>query len=287
MQLEYIKGVTVQDSFIHTKAFTCIYETVRANTVTIISGPPGCGKTSMCYQAALKLRETYNFVIVVVSNPLKLIKSLNPKTKQVFVIDDIVGKYSLNENSLQTWGAETKFINHFLGQSLNTKLIVTCRSYIYRNEKFSLLKLPHIHCDMLADEMFLSIEERRLISICFISAEEMKPLPDDIIMLYNFFPLICMRYKDQDKKKIDEYLLYPNGIIENEMNELRLSSDPCFIALGLLVIYNNSIDKRSLMFYDHTETSELRINDVLNDMLQDIEYGCFISLKGVFPACHI
>ncbi|XP_052076996.1 ankyrin-3-like [Mytilus californianus] len=281
MHLKYIKGGTVQDRFILTKAFTCIYKTIRENKVTIIAGPPGCGKTLLSHQAALKLNDTDNYTIVVISNPLKLTESLNAKTKQVFVIDDIVGKYCLNENSLQTWGTETHFINHFLGQGWDTKLIVTCRSYIYRNEKFSLLKLPHIHCDMLADEMHLTIEERRLICSCFVSAEEMKPLHDDIIMLYNFFPMICMRYIEQDKKKIADYFLYPNDIIENEVNKLRLSSDPCFIALGLLVIYNNSIDKRSLMLYDHTETSEFRINDVLNDMLQDIDYGCFISSKGI------
>ncbi|CAG2243985.1 unnamed protein product [Mytilus edulis] len=134
---------------------------------------------------------------------------------------------------------------------------------------------------MLADEMILTNEERRLICRCFVSAEEMKQLHDDIILLYNFFPLICMRYKDQDKKKTDAYFVHPNDIIENEMNELRLSSDPCFIALGILVIYNNNIDKRSLMVYDQTETTEVRITDVLNDMLQDIDYGFFISPKGV------
>lgn len=276
-----MKGGTVQKSLISTKAFTMIYETLRANTVTIISGPPGCGKTSLCYQAALKLREKYNYVIVVVSNPLKLIESLNANTKQVIVIDDIVGKYSLNDNSLQMWVEEANFINHFLGQKLDTKLIVTSRSYIYRNEKFRLFKLPHMHCDMLADEMIMTINERQQICKCYISEKEIRSLHDTVLMLYNFLPLICMHYRTQVQTNINDYFIYPYDIIENEVNELKLSSDPCFIALGLLVIYNNCIDKRSLMLDDQKETTTVTINDVLNDMLQDIDYGYFISLKGI------
>ncbi|VDI38295.1 Hypothetical predicted protein [Mytilus galloprovincialis] len=281
VHLEYVKGGTVQRSLISTKAFTMIYETLRANTVTIISGPPGCGKTSLCYQAALKLREKYNYVIVVVSNPLKLIESLNANTKQVIVIDDIVGKYSLNDKSLQMWVEEANFINHFLGQKLDTKLIVTSRSYIYRNEKFRLFKLPHMHCDMLADEMIMTINERQQICKCYISENEIRSLHDTVLMLYNFLPLICMHYRTQVQTNINDYFIYPYDIIENEVNELKLSSDPCFIALGLLVIYNNCIDKRSLMLDDQKETTTVTINDVLNDMLQDIDYGYFISLKGI------
>ncbi|CAG2253808.1 unnamed protein product [Mytilus edulis] len=187
MHLEYIKRGAVQDRFIHTKAFTCIYDTVSENKVTVISGPPGCGKTVLSYQTALKLKETENYVIVVITNPWQLMAFLNSNTKQVFVIDDIVGKYSLNDNSLQSWEANANFIIHFLGRLLNTKLIVTCRSYIYRNKKFNSLKLPHIHCDMLADNMLMTMEERQQICSCHMSEEEAQSLQDSILMLYNFF----------------------------------------------------------------------------------------------------
>lgn len=224
---------------------------------------------------------TDNYDICFVSNPMKLIDSINTATKQIFVIDDIVGKYSLNDYSLQTWRAELNLIKQIIGQSLITKLILTCRSYIYRNEKFGLLKLPHIHCDMLADEMFLTREERRSICHCYVSAEEFQSLHENVMMLYSFFPLICMRYKDKDAKDINEYFTHPFDIIENEMIELRISSDPCFLALGLLVIYNNNIDKESLNLYDQNRTTEFRITDVLSDMLLDIDYGYIISLKGI------
>lgn len=133
-----------------------IYITLKDAKITVISGPPGCGKTSFLYHAAMKLGEADNFTICFVSNPMKLIESINIKEKQIFVVDDIVGKNSLNENSLQSWRANADSIYETVSQSLKTKLILTCRSYIYRNEKFSLLKLPHTHCDMLTHERFLT-----------------------------------------------------------------------------------------------------------------------------------
>ncbi|XP_052077215.1 putative ankyrin repeat protein RBE_0220 [Mytilus californianus] len=235
----------------------------------------------MARLAAVKLGETDNYRVIFESNPTKLIFSIDISTKQIFVIDDIVGKYSLNDYSLQTWRAEANSIKQIITKSLNTKLILTCRSYIYRNEQFSLLKLPHIHCDMLADEIILTEEERRLICRCYHSAEEIQLLHDDVITLYHFLPLICMQYRIQDKNTINDYFIYPKAIIENEMNELRLSSDPCFIALGLLVIFNNSIDKQSLTLYDKNQTTKIRITDVLNDMLQDIDYRYVVSLKAI------
>ncbi|XP_071123999.1 uncharacterized protein [Mytilus edulis] len=281
IHLEYKKRGTVQDSFIRTKAFTYIYTTLRENQVTLISGPPGCGKTSMCYQAAFKLKETDNYEIIDVSNPIQLIRALIENTKPLIVIDDIVGKYSLNENSLQTWGAQSNFICHLLSHSLNAKLIVTCRSYIFRNEKFSVLKLPHFHCDMLADEMLMTKEERRQLFNLYVSEEEIQSLQDTVVMLYSFFPLICMHYQFQLQKEVTDYFTNPYDIIETEMNGLRLSSDPCFIALGLLVISYNNIDKQSLIVHDHKQTADTAITEILYDILQEIDYALITSLKGV------
>lgn len=141
----------------------CIYITLRDAKITVISGPPGCGKTSFLYHAAMKLGEADNYKICFVSNPVKLIESIDIDEKQIFVIDDIVGKSSLDELSLKTWGANADSIYQIVSKSLKTKLILTCRSYIYRNENFSLLKLPHTHCDMLTDERFLrTVEMRKL-----------------------------------------------------------------------------------------------------------------------------
>ncbi|CAG2253814.1 unnamed protein product [Mytilus edulis] len=90
-----------------------------------------------------------------------------------------------------------------------------------------------------------------------------------------------MQYNDQDKTKLIDYFIYPHDIIENEMNELMRAFDPCFIVLGLLVIFNNNIDKQSLTLYDQKSTTEVRITTVLNDMLHDIDYGYLISMEGI------
>ncbi|CAC5355704.1 unnamed protein product [Mytilus coruscus] len=163
IHLDYVEEGTHTDIIINTKVLLCIYITLRDAKITVISGPPGCGKTSFLYHAVMKLGEADNYNICFVSNPIKLIESINIKEKQIFVIDDIVGKNSLNEDSLQTWRTNADSIYEIVSQSLKTKLILTCRSYIYRNEKFSSLKLPHMHCDMLTNERFLTtVEMRRL-----------------------------------------------------------------------------------------------------------------------------
>lgn len=136
-----------------------IYITLKDAKITVISGPPGCGKTSFLYHVTMKLGEADNYKICFVSNPVKLIETINIDEKQIFVIDDIGGKGSLNEDSLQNWRANADLIYQTVSRSLKTKLILTCRSYIYRNEKIRLLKFPHTHCDMLTNERFLKTVE--------------------------------------------------------------------------------------------------------------------------------
>ncbi|XP_071123995.1 uncharacterized protein [Mytilus edulis] len=149
IHLDYFGEETHTDIVLNTKVLLRIYITLKDAKITVISGPPGCGKTSFLYHAAMKLGEADNYKICFVSNPVKLIQTINIDEKQIFVIDDIGGENSLKENSLQSWRANADSISQTVSQSLKTKLILTCRSYIYSNEKFSLLKIPHMHCDIL------------------------------------------------------------------------------------------------------------------------------------------
>lgn len=284
MNFEHVGAESFADNIVTTKAYRLISETVKESKVTIISGPPGCGKSSMSNQAALRLQETENYSIVVISSPSELIESVNSRAKQVFIINDIVGKYSLHENSLQMWVEEAYIMKDILGRFPDTKFIVTCRSYIYRNEKFSLLRLPHIHCDMLADTLILTVEERRRICKSYVSTDDIRSLPDNVLMLYNCLPLIAMRYSIQDEKNINDYFMYPYDIIQKEMNELKLSSDACYIALGLLVIFNNNIDKKSIFLHDHKQSTGRNFTDILDDMLQDLNFDNSLSLKAIISS---
>ncbi|CAG2253813.1 unnamed protein product [Mytilus edulis] len=149
------EGIHIHDknSFIRTNAFLYVFKNIQTAKIAVISGPPGCGKTSVAHLTAVTFREIYNYTVIFVSNPTQIINLIDSSTKQIFVIDDIVGKHYLDDDSLHTWRKYANQIKEILSQSEKTKLIVTCRSYIYRNNKFSLIRLPHIHCDMLADEM--------------------------------------------------------------------------------------------------------------------------------------
>ncbi|XP_071144996.1 ankyrin-3-like [Mytilus edulis] len=125
------------------------------------------------------------------------------------------------------------------------KVMVTCRSYVYNNVSESLSSLSFAHYNLLSDEIKLSLVERKEISKLYLTDDIVSHLNDETIMMYNFFPLLCVMFKGKKMGDID-FFQNINQFLKIEIGNFKRKKDATFMALALLVLSNNSIENECL-----------------------------------------
>ncbi|CAC5358030.1 unnamed protein product [Mytilus coruscus] len=249
--------------FYVTEGATRLIKVVKDNQCTIITGIPGSGKSALAYHVAIHMQKTEGYTVLPIWLPSELIKLTNSNAKQLFVFDDVFGKYSLNECNLNCWESETRRIKMLLKNKI-LKVIVTCRSYLFENVSESLSSLSFAHFNLLSDEIKLSLIERKEISKLYLTDDIVSHLNDETIMMYNFFPLLCVMFKGQKMGDID-FFQNLNQFLKNEIGNFKRKKDAAFMALALLVLSNNSIEKECL------QIGKDKYDIMLKDLFDEID----------------
>ncbi|CAC5404353.1 unnamed protein product [Mytilus coruscus] len=258
-----------------THASTQVLNTVKTHGFVILSGPPGSGKSAIAYNTAFWLEKEEAFKLLPVLYPEEIRKYLLPETKQVFVIDDPVGKYTVNDSCIQRWKNEETFIKQTFTDRSNTKLILTCRSYIYKSGFSRILNFSPVHYDLLSDNLKMTVGEREKIYHKY-DIPMIPDLKEDTIMMYDFFPLLCALYSTQEDKTM--YFVNPYKILREEMKNIKEKSDIAFLALALLVVQDNNIDRQLLSLENNT------IKELLNNLCNECGFKYFPSTTVLLSA---
>lgn len=249
--------------FYVTEAAVRLVELLKDHQSIIVTGCPGSGKSSLAYYVAIHMQETEGYTVLPLLLPSELLKMATPNAKQLFIFDDVFGKYSLNEYSLYSWEAESRYIHTLLKQN-NTKVIVTCRSSLFETVSISLFSLSLMHFNLHSDEMKLSLVERKEISKLYLTGELLCQLRDDIIMMYDFFPLLCFMAKEKNISNVD-FFRNADQFLCYEIENFKFKKDLSLIALALLVLSNNSIEKNEL------QIGKYKYNVMLQDLFDEID----------------
>lgn len=104
-------------------------DTLEANHVVIISGPPGVGKTTLaemlCYAYLAE-----GWELVAIRSLEDGLAAIEDKDKQIFLFDDFLGKVALDRHALAHKDSElARFIKR-VRKSPNARFILTTRAYI-------------------------------------------------------------------------------------------------------------------------------------------------------------
>ncbi|XP_063407053.1 uncharacterized protein LOC134690860 [Mytilus trossulus] len=109
--------------YIPTSATTFILESLNKTTGVIITGSPGCGKSAVAHHVALEL-EKEKYDIIPCDDPSGIIKHFTKDKFQVFVIDDVCGKFSLNQQKAESWEQKDCKLSMLI-ESCNLKTTMT------------------------------------------------------------------------------------------------------------------------------------------------------------------
>ena len=197
--------------------------------------------------------------------------------KVLFLFDDVIGRFSVNEDAMESWEQYRQDISDLLSKYTDMKIVLTCRLYIYKSTRLDCMKnISPSYCKLLSDKLKLTLGERREILKSYTNDAE---IDDDVALMYNFFPLMCSKlYDDEKQKNIMDFFKRPDNVLQLEIDHLKTKSEIVYFSLALLDILNNNVDESMLDINNKTNDA------LLLDLFNELEFKQFPS-KTLLRSC--
>ncbi|CAC5423149.1 unnamed protein product [Mytilus coruscus] len=168
-------------------------------------------------------------------------------------------------------------LNLIFKSNASTKLVMSCRSHIFQNRHFKVVKLlSRSNCNIISTDISLTYEERQHIAKLYLTNDETRDI-EEIIKFTKFdsFPLLCEYYSKNKSKDINTFFSRPVEIIKKDlecmMNDLDQTN---YAVLALLVIYNYNISED--MLQKRTE-----IKNVIKEIHEECDPPIDITVKAL------
>ncbi|CAG2204928.1 unnamed protein product [Mytilus edulis] len=198
--------------FYETKGSELVFDIVNNCSCTLVTSNSGLGKTATMRHIAFKLKQE-GFEIVPIDSPGDIIKYKTIK-KQVFLIDDVLGKYDLSPTLLETWERMNEKLISCLEMKLGShKILCTLRLQVARQKRFRNAStiLNKVVIDLEHEPYALANEEKQKILIKHLSRNnlenEIKTQEVEIMCETTYaFPLLCKLVSNDEerfRKRID------------------------------------------------------------------------------------
>ncbi|CAC5413839.1 unnamed protein product [Mytilus coruscus] len=171
-----------------------------------VTSKSGSGKTATIRHIAIKLQQK-GYEIVPIESPRHIIK-FNTNRQQVFLIDDVLGKYDLSPTLLEKWERLNEKLITCLETKLgSSKILCTLRLHIVSQERFQNAStiLNKVVFDLEHDSNILSKDEKQKILLKHLSGNnlENKVTANEVEIMCesNYaFPLLCkLVSNDEDR----------------------------------------------------------------------------------------
>lgn len=260
------------------------------NPCVLITGPFGSGKTAIVYHIISELKKT-GYIITVASDPSEIVRRFHRNKRQLFVMDDILGKKSSNlPDVIDKLEKSGSIINSIFKKSHTVKVLLTCRTYMFQlyAQCFESLRkhVLFIHKNLISEDLRLKLEERKGIYKCYFESDPPELIPNDILLLYNFYPKICSSY---NKESVLEYFKYPERVISTEMSGFKRLYGTGYLALAIIVVLNNRLEIGTLHDMSNSDKTEhVLFKDICEEscfnqyQARSMLQMTFMSLKGEF-----
>ncbi|CAC5383304.1 unnamed protein product [Mytilus coruscus] len=274
--------------FVPTRASLEILSLVTENPFVLVTGPFGSGKTAIAYHISFALAKA-GYDILLVSNPEELVAPSHLNEKQLFLIDDIFGKYCNSSDMTDRCEKYCSVINTILTKCAAAKVLITSRTYISQTHRqyFDTMrkKMAYIHTSLISEDLGLCLEERKIMFKSYFKSDPSQSISDNVYLLHNFYPLIC---SSCNENKFLDICRYPYEVISLEICYMQKQSDICYLALAILVVFNNRIDSDIFSVTNMGEKTERIFMDIFNESSfnqypsKQLLLKTFMSLNGEF-----
>ncbi|VDI57185.1 Hypothetical predicted protein [Mytilus galloprovincialis] len=272
-------------TFFETRGTRHILSLIPSNNCIVVIGSSGCGKSSNIHHAALHLRDNFGYEIIpVLTGPTDIILYNHKNKRQVFVVDDICGIESINIQTLKNWRDNEEKIEKVFKivekevkeNYTDSKLLISCRLHIYKEEQFQLVKLlTRKECNLILPELCLLQKEK----IQMAKKYHLEKIIDEVMKVegnIDFFPLLCKLSKDKKSEEVLNLFTAPLDSIRKNIKHIVLESDMQCCALVLCVLYEDGFDTDWLKL---TTIERKKLEDIVKEF--DIDLSREMSRKSL------
>ncbi|VDI00824.1 Hypothetical predicted protein, partial [Mytilus galloprovincialis] len=263
-----------KDKILSTRASDYVMECLQDNSCLTLTAPSGVGKSCIARHTALVLqRAGYNIIPVEIPSDIKTY--YQPGKQTVFIVDDICGNFTANQQQINNWKRLLPVINTIIADKC-CKIIVSCRLQVYKDDKFNiLLPFKSCECNLISDKLGLTSVEKTTIAKTYIG-KSMKSI-DDLSFKCDFFPLLCSLYHEKEDVDVNEYFKNPFDVYKNELHRLSEHGDDGnykICSLALCVLFNNQLNEK---WFEGKVTDEQ--GQIIKDTCEACEFNSIPKTK--------
>ncbi|XP_076083279.1 uncharacterized protein LOC143054234 [Mytilus galloprovincialis] len=260
--------------FVSTRASDYVMEQLQDNSCLTLTAPSGVGKSFIARHTALLLKkEGYN--IIPVYSPTDIRDYYQPGKQTVFIVDDICGNFTANQQQIENWKQLLPVIKTIMADKC-CKIIVSCRLQVYKDDKFNILSpFKSCECNLISDKLCLTSVEKTNIAKIYIGTS-MTDI-DDSSSKCDFFPLLCSLYHEKEDVDVKEYFKNPFDVYKRELDRLSEHGDEGnykICSLALCVIFNNQLNET---WFQGKMTDEQR--QIIQDTCEACEFNSIPKTK--------
>ncbi|XP_065924185.1 uncharacterized protein [Magallana gigas] len=297
--------------FLETHNFPAMFNKVVDKPYVTFVGVPGSGKSVTARHIALKLQEK-GYDILPIKDISEIETHCNPEILQVFVIDDVVGVFGLDESEFNKICKYESIIKK--SEKKEMKLLMTCREVVHRNEYLTNTFLSESAnvVKLHSDENILTEQDKcNLLTMYDLDKQILSSL--DLSSTSKMFPFLCKLYKKEFRNYGASFFTSPYPCILDEMDKMKRQNKIQYASLVLLMFNDSKLSesildddkssKRSSCFQGKkisvlkrckvdSETNSFRFIDALSDMEGtytnkfDSEYTFIHDSMFEIVACH-
>ncbi|XP_076083582.1 uncharacterized protein LOC143054460 [Mytilus galloprovincialis] len=260
--------------FVSTRASDYVMEQLQDNSCLTLTAPSGVGKSFIARHTALVLkRQGYN--IIPVELPADIKTYYHPGKQTVFIVDDICGNFTANQQQVENWKQLLPVINTIIADKC-CKIIVSCRLQVYKDDKFNILSpFKSCECNLISDKLCLTSVEKTNIANAYIGTS----MTDiyDLSSKCDFFPLLCSLYHEKEDVDVKEYFKNPFDVYKREIDRLSEQGDEGnykICSLALCVLFNNQLNEK---WFQGKMTDEQR--QIIKDTCEACEFNSIPKAK--------
>ncbi|CAC5389371.1 msmX [Mytilus coruscus] len=236
-----------KDNVAQTRAMKRLTEMIELHNVAIAVGPSGCGKSTAIHFIALQLARIQDYDIIIVSSPEEMKNYYDPDSKQIFVMHNVFGASTFEQNKAMKWLEMRKDIKIML-DSNRVKLLVSCKTHVFQQRIVKKIDvLSETSCDFLASNYCLTDDERLNIANLYLTKDEIRLLKSsNAWSQFCFFPLLCQCYSRRKSCNVVDYFKYPIESVSADLSSMESFDQTALATLFLFAVYNNCIKESSL-----------------------------------------
>lgn len=241
------------ENFYETEGTKKVIEQLNTNNAVMITGNSGIGKTATMKYVSLLFEKT-EYEVVLISSPNDIPTQRFPGRKQIFIIDDIIGKYSVDSVAVELWRRLYDRLR-VIFKDKNVKLLSTLRRQLYADMSSTLFPIVFnsTTVDLESKELVLSSSEKKRMLEHYLERRKITEYLDGDEMLricscQTAFPLLCNLFTTNQEflKMKSRFFQSPYIIFKEELNRLQIENKEVYCVLVLVVIFY--LEELQMMF---------------------------------------